>query len=57
MPIKSYLGKPLGVSTLPPPLVSEGLKQKLRTWRAIRENFGPLPFKCHWIRRGTSLSQ
>ena len=32
------------------------LKQEQRKWRAARENFGPLPLKCQWIRH-TSLSQ
>ena len=33
------------------------LKQKPLTWRAERENFGPLPLKCQWIRLASSLSQ
>ena len=33
------------------------LKQEPRTWRARRENFGPLPLKYERIRLATSLSQ
>ena len=33
------------------------LQQEPRTWKAERENFGPLPLKCQWIRQTTSLSQ
>ena len=33
------------------------LKQEQLSWRAERENFGPLPLKCQWITLATSLSQ